>query len=150
MAATRKRFHGYYRKRAIPRTDGRYTHRHRHCREQPEEVLRWYDRGKQRPRGWWRTAFQEDKVAQAIVDRYPDRSIDIWKKVAEREIAHAKPSAYEAAGSYLGKVSRALTKLGREKEWGNHLTKLKETHRRKRRLMEVLDGLSQRRIIDRA
>ena len=115
--------------------------------KQPDEVLRWYDRGKQKPRGWWRSAFQEDKVAQAIVDRYPDRSIEIWKKVAEREIAHTKPSAYEEAGSYLRKVSRVLTRLGREQEWKDYLTKLREANRRKRRLLEVLEDLTGRRII---
>ena len=86
--------------------------------------------------GW-----MEDRVATAVMECAPDRAADIWKKLAEREIAAVKPSAYEAAAGYLRKLSGLLTNLGCEAEWKDYLAGLRAAHARKRRLMEILDTL---------
>jgi uncharacterized Zn finger protein len=111
--------------------------------KQPAEVLRWYDASKQKV-AWWGTTFQDDRVAKAIADRYPDRAVAIWKKAAETEIAHTKPSVYVTAGEYLRKIRRVLEANGSGQEFAAYLTSLKQTHMRNRRLMEILDGLSGR------
>jgi uncharacterized Zn finger protein len=116
--------------------------------KQPAEVLRWYDASKQKV-AWWGTTFQDDRVAKAIADRYPDRAVAIWKKAAETEIAHTKPSAYATAGEYLRKIRRVLDANGSGQEFAAYLTSLKQTHMRKRRLMEILDGLSGQSIVGR-
>lgn len=116
--------------------------------KQPAEVLRWYDSSKQKM-PWWGTTFQGDRVAKAIADRYPDRAVAIWKKAAESEIAHTKPSAYATAGEYLRKIRRVLESNRSGQEFAAYLTSLKQTHIRKRRLMEILDNLSEQRIVGR-
>ncbi|MCK5328599.1 MAG: hypothetical protein KAR36_08345 [Candidatus Latescibacteria bacterium] len=68
--------------------------------------------------------------------------------MAEAQIAQVKPSAYEVAVGYLRKAHKVLERLGREKEWKACLAGIRETHRRKRRLLEILDGLDGRRILD--
>jgi uncharacterized Zn finger protein len=42
-----------------------------------------------------------------------------------------------------------LTKLGRAREWQSYLTDLRQANTRKRRLLELLDDLDGRRIVDR-
>ena len=67
---------------------------------------------------------------------------------SKAQIAQTNVNAYEAAANLLRKVHRVLEKLGREEEWNTYLAQLRETHRRKRRLLEILSGLEGRRIID--
>ena len=69
--------------------------------------------------------------------------------LAERKIAETQTRAYETAATYLRKVHRLLTKNKREKEWQEYLTALRQTYRRKRSLMEILNHIEDRRIIGR-
>ncbi|MFB0508339.1 MAG: hypothetical protein ACETWT_16570 [Thermodesulfobacteriota bacterium] len=114
----------------------------------PEDVIRWYDQRKPKETGWWWRGFQDDNVAEAVVDCYPDRALEIWKKLAENQIALTKPKAYEAAAEYLNKINRVLKQLGREKERQSYLAELREVNARKRRLLEILDSLTGRRIVE--
>ncbi|MDF0676785.1 MAG: SWIM zinc finger family protein [Nitrospira sp.] len=116
--------------------------------KRPDEVLRWYDRRKPRARGWDAGWFTEDRIAEAVVARYPERAVVIWKQLAEEQIALTKPKAYEAAADYLRKVGRVLKQQGKEQDWQGYLTALRRVHERKRRLVETLDILSGRRIVD--
>jgi len=117
--------------------------------KRPDDVLKWYELGKSKKQVFWGgDGYQEDQVAEAVADHYPDRAIDIWKSIAERQIALTKPKAYETAALYLRKVHNFLKKLERENEWKDYLVKLRQTNIRKSRLMEILNGLEGRRIID--
>jgi uncharacterized Zn finger protein len=116
--------------------------------KQPDEVLRWYDRRKPRSRGWDTRWFTEDRIAEAVVARYPERAVAIWKQLAEAQIAFTKPKAYDMAAGYLRKVGRVLKQQGKEQDWQGYLTALRRTHERKRRLVETLDILTGRRIVD--
>jgi len=110
--------------------------------KQPDQVLRWYDA---RPSSG--IGSMEDRVATAVADHAPDRAAALWKQLAEREIAAVKPSAYEAAAGYLRKLSGLLKKLGREAEWIDYLARIRDVHRKKRRLMEILDTLEGKPIL---
>jgi uncharacterized Zn finger protein len=117
--------------------------------ELPDDVLRWYDRlksEKQIFRGG--DGYQEDKIAGAVVDLYPDRAIAIWKNLAEKQIAFTQLNAYETAAVYLRKVRHFLKKLERENEWKDYLLQLRQANARKKRLMQILDRLESRRIIN--
>jgi uncharacterized Zn finger protein len=57
------------------------------------------------------------------------------------------PAHYEVAAGYLRKVRNLLTSLDRTPEWNARLASLRETQRRKRRLIEILDGLAGRPIV---
>lgn len=116
--------------------------------KQPDEVLRWYDQRKPRLRGWDTGWFTEDRIAEAVVARYPERAVAIWKQLAESQIALTKPKAYDSAADYLRKVGRVLKQQGKEQDWHGYLTTLRLAHERKRRLVEVLDVLAGRRIVD--
>ncbi|MDP2970531.1 MAG: SWIM zinc finger domain-containing protein, partial [Deltaproteobacteria bacterium] len=117
--------------------------------KRPEDVLRWYDHQKSK-KGvyWWGEGYQEDSVAGAVADHYPDRALAIWKSLAEKQIALTKPKAYEEAARYLKKVHSLLNKLKKEDEWKGYLLKLRQTHIKKSKLMEILTRLEGRRIID--
>ncbi|MBI4002478.1 MAG: hypothetical protein HY348_11930 [Nitrospira defluvii] len=79
---------------------------------------------------------------------YPDRAVAIWKQLAEKQIALTKPKAYEEAAGYLRKVQRVLKQLGKEQDWQGYLTALRRANERKRRLVQILDTLAGRRIIE--
>jgi uncharacterized Zn finger protein len=112
--------------------------------KQPDQVLRWYDA---RPSSGIGSGSMEDRVATAVADHAPDRAAALWKKLAEREIAAVKPSAYEAAAVYLRKLFGLLKKLNREAEWKDYLVQLRAVHMKKRRLMEILDNVEKGPIV---
>jgi uncharacterized Zn finger protein len=115
----------------------------------PDEILRWYDQRKPGVSRWGWYSVHDDQIAEAIVQTYPDRALDIWKKLAEAHIAQTQTRAYEQACGYLRKLQALLKKLGHAREWQSYLTDLRQANTRKRRLLELLDDLDGRRIIDR-
>jgi uncharacterized Zn finger protein len=116
-----------------------------------DDVLRWYDQLKSKKQIFWGgDGYQEDKIAGAVVDLYPDRAIAIWKNLAEKQIALTQPKAYETAAVYLRKVHNFLKKLKRENEWKDFLLQLRRANARKTKLIEILSRLEGRRIVDMA
>jgi uncharacterized Zn finger protein len=115
----------------------------------PDEILRWYDQRKPGVGGWGWGGIHDGQIAEAIVQRYPERALDIWKKLAKASIAQTQTRAYEQASVYLRKLQNLLEQQGRAQEWQSYLTDLRQVNARKRRLLEVLDDLEGRRIIDR-
>jgi len=82
-----------------------------------------------------------------VADRYPDRALEIWRGLAERQIALTKPNAYETAAVYLRNARDLLKKLNREYVWKDYLAALRQANARKSRFIEVLDRLDRRPII---
>ncbi len=117
--------------------------------KRPEDVLRWYDHQKSK-KGvyWWGEGYQEDNVAEAVADHYPDRALAIWKSLAEKQIALTKPKTYEEAARYLKKVHNVLKKLKRDDKWKSYLSKLRQANIRKTKLLEILERLEGRRIVE--
>jgi uncharacterized Zn finger protein len=120
--------------------------------KRPDDVLRWYDRGRKahgaRSYGWYGGSGLEGQVADAVAEAHPDRAASLYQAIIARYIAQTSPSAYEAALPYLRKLRQLLHRLGRTEEWRQYLARLRETERRKRRLMEVLDCLERRPIVE--
>jgi len=117
--------------------------------KRPDDVLKWYDLCKSKKQVFWGwDGYQEDQVAEAVADHHPDRAIDIWKSIAERQIALTKPKAYEAAAVHLKKVHNLLKKLQRESEWKSYLLNLRQSNARKTKLIEILSRLEGRRIVE--
>jgi len=113
--------------------------------KKPDQILRWYD---QRPKsrfGWY--GVDEDSIATAIQTHSPDRALAIWKNKAEQLIAQVKPSAYQEAAKYLRKAAKVMSREKRLTEWEHYLKELREEHHRKRRLIEILDGLDDEPIV---
>jgi len=120
--------------------------------KKPDEVLRWHDQlaseQRSRPYGWSSAGHYADRVADAVADTHPERSLAIYRQIVEQYIAQTSPSAYEAAVPALRKLRGLLQRLRREAEWSAYLAELRDKHHRKRRLLEVLDRLQGRRIVD--
>jgi uncharacterized Zn finger protein len=63
-------------------------------------------------------------------------------------IARTSPSAYDAARPVLRKLRDLLQRLNRQAESSRYLAQIRDANHRKRRLLEVLDRLDNRRIVD--
>lgn len=117
--------------------------------KQPDEILHRFDKLASPVAGYvgrFSDTFA-DRVATAIAPMYPERSLELWNKLIDAEVAATSPSHYEIAAGYLRKVRNLLKSLDRTPEWQTRLDSLRETHRRKRRLVEILDGLAGRPIV---
>ena len=115
--------------------------------KQPDQVLRWYDQCPRKRFGWAYTS--EDDIATAVRIHAPHRAVDIWKQLAEEQIAQAKPNAYLEAARYLRKAAQVMAEQNKQMEWDGYLYDLREKHIRKRRLIEILDSLDGQPIIKR-
>jgi uncharacterized Zn finger protein len=114
--------------------------------KKPDQVLKWYD---QRPQGHFGgLGVDEDAIATAVQAHAPDRAVAIWKNKAERLIAQVKPSAYQEAVKYLRKAGEVMSQQNQPAQWDQYLRSLRAAHARKPRLMEILDGLEGKPIIN--
>ncbi len=104
----------------------------------PKEVLKWYDL-QYNTKGY---ADDTDAVADSVCNYAPDRSISMWKELAETQIALVKPAAYMEAASFLRKAGKLLCERGMKEQWESYIQLLRNIHRRKTRLMEILDNLT--------
>ncbi len=114
--------------------------------KKPEQVLHWYDRRPKQQFGWY--GIDEDKIASAVREHAPDRAVEIWKHKAEGLIAQVKPKAYREAAQYLRKAGDVMSKQNKQPQWDQYLRDLREAHARKRSLMETLDGLVGKPIVN--
>jgi uncharacterized Zn finger protein len=113
--------------------------------KKPDQVLRWYDQRPKQPFGWY--GMDEDRIASAVQEYAPERAVEIWKNKAEGLIAQVKPKAYQDAAKYLRKAAKVIRREKKLAEWESYLKELREQHFRKRRLMEILDGLEGKPIV---
>ena len=113
--------------------------------KKPDRVLFWFDQTQKNRRCW--VGIGDDRIATAIQDHAPERSVAIWKTIAEGLINQTKPSAYEQAASYLRKVEKNMQFQKKQSEWIQYLNNLREKHAKKRRFIEILDKSDSRPII---
>jgi len=113
--------------------------------KKPDQVLRWYDLRPKERFGW--SGVDEDAIAAAVQVHAPERAVAIWQNKAERLIAQVKPSAYHKAAGYLRKAAKVMLREKKPAEWQSYLKQLREQHFRKRRLIEILDGLEGKPIV---
>jgi len=105
--------------------------------KQSDDVLKWYHLDKKNR--WYHDT--DDSVAEAVKSTHPDEALAIWKRVAEWEIARVKPAAYKVAATYLKKTRTLYRKQKRIDEWNTYLLSLRQQHKAKRRLIEILSSL---------
>lgn len=87
-------------------------------------------------------------VADAVAGTHPQVALDIWRSVVDALIAQVKPAAYEAAAVYLRRMYKVYQENKRVTDWQGLLSELRREHKPKRRLMEVLDALSGKNLLD--
>jgi uncharacterized Zn finger protein len=98
-------------------------------------------------RGSWTGGIHED-VAQAVAKQYPDEALSIWKQLVKGFIAQTKPAAYRTAVPYLKKIRGLLERTDRMSEWDRFLNVIRAENARKRKLLEILDGLEAKPLIE--
>ncbi len=109
-----------------------------------DDVAALYQRLRNRKRFGWATA---ERVADALSGSRPEIALGIWKEIAESLIGQVKPTAYVKAAVYLKKMKRLYSKNQQTGEWNAFLQGLRKRHKAKRRLMEVLDTLSGKKLV---
>jgi uncharacterized Zn finger protein len=81
-------------------------------------------------------------VAKAVAKTHPDVALGIWRDMVDRLIAEVKPRAYIEAGGFLRLMHKVYEANHRLADWHELLAELRQNHKAKRRLLEVLDSLS--------
>ena len=109
-----------------------------------EDVVSLHQR-MSRTRGW--RGGIDVEVATALAATHPDIALAIRRRLAEELIAQVKPSAYEGAAGHLRAMRDIYVREKRLMEWEQLMTRLRTVHRAKRRLLQVLDTLSAKRIV---
>ena len=108
-----------------------------------DDALRWYRQG--RKPGVYGHDNKGAEVAQAVQKTHPDDAIAIWKELVSREIARAKPAAYQTAGGHLKKMKAVFERTQRTSEWTAYLSNLRVQNSRRPRMLDVLNSLEGRR-----
>ena len=94
----------------------------------------------------WIEAGQEGRVVSVLQRSASNAVLALWRDAVERLIATGRPSAYRLVGELLERVRDALRANGRESEWAPAIERLRVMHKRKRRLLQVLDALNGRAV----
>ncbi|HZL89761.1 MAG TPA: SWIM zinc finger family protein [Pirellulaceae bacterium] len=119
-----------------------------------DDVLRWHEklqaaeRGKRRVLRWGFDSSYDDQAAAAVAKSHPERALEIYRRRLEDNLLHANPSAYESAANYLRQMRPILKSLNRESEWTSLLTDIRQKHKNRPKLMEILDRLEERPIVE--
>jgi uncharacterized Zn finger protein len=121
---------------------------HRH-----DDVLRWYDAmsAGQQYRGsmtWNGSGGYGDRVAAAVKESHPERSLAIYRQRVDDHLPHASTSAYEAVAGYLRKMQPIFQGLHRNREWDGLLADIRLRCKNRPKLMEILDKLDPRPIVE--
>jgi len=105
-----------------------------------EETLRWleYDRRQLQDLYYYPNNLY-DQAAEFLSKKYPDAAVVTWRNIAEFYIGQKNVSAYRTAVRYLLKIEQVLDKSGRISEWRALLDAIQTEHKRKYRLMELLE-----------
>jgi uncharacterized Zn finger protein len=118
-----------------------------------DEALRLYDEG-QHGNGqggnygsFWGEGMHST-IADSIKIKYPDRAIEIWKYLAQHHIGFTNPQSYTQAGHYLRKIQKMLMARNKNAEWKRYLAGLRDEHKRKSRLLEILDSIAGKSIVE--
>ncbi len=91
---------------------------------------------------------RDKQIAEAVAKSHPEVSLAIWQRLALGQINLVKPAAYEVAATYLGKMRRVYEQTEQLAIWQDLITAIRTEHKRRRRLLEVLDSLIGKRLID--
>lgn len=120
----------------------------------PDDVLLWFDRrkaaGSSTFHRWLGQPRRDDaRVAKGVEAAHPQRAIEIYLRLAQGVAAETKPKLYPEAGAHLKRVKSLLRKSGRGGDWSTIIGEFRSANHRKRRLMEVLDGIEGKPIVGR-
>ncbi len=117
-----------------------------------DDALRWYDAMSvgQKHRGgmkWYGSGDFGDRVAAAVAESHPERSLAIYRQRVDDHLPHASASAYEAVAGYLRKMQPIFQGFHRDSEWDALLADIRLRYKNRPKFMEILDKLDPRPIV---
>jgi uncharacterized Zn finger protein len=113
--------------------------------ERFDDVVGLYSRLRKTKRWGWET---DKTVASAVSSSHPDLALAIWTEIVNNLIKQVKPRAYEEAAVYLRFMKKVYVRDHRLEDWRRLLDGLRKEHKAKRRLMAILDALSNKKLVD--
>ena len=121
----------------------------------PDDVLRWYDlwcaAAKGQRAGWhYGAGSYADKVAAAVAESHPERTLEVYRGCVDENLTQASVSAYETVAAYLKKMRPILKSLDRGWEWNELVADIRVNYRNRPRFMEILDRLEGRPILQKS
>ena len=121
----------------------------------PDDVLRWFDTwratSKGQRAGWnFGSGSYADKVAAAVAESHPERTLEIYRGCVDQNLVRADVSAYETVAAYLKKMRPILKSLDRGWEWNELVTEIRTNYRNRPRFMEILDQMEARPILQKS
>jgi uncharacterized Zn finger protein len=82
-----------------------------------------------------------ERVVDAAMQSHPEWVIKVCRRQAEPFMDEGKAQYYQAAANWLAKARTAYRNMGREEEWRTYLSELLARHRRKYKLVPMLEAL---------
>ncbi|HEY4386691.1 MAG TPA: hypothetical protein VGN34_19725 [Ktedonobacteraceae bacterium] len=82
-----------------------------------------------------------ERVVDAAMQSHPAWVIKVCRQQAEPFMDEGKAQYYHTAANWLAKARTAYRNMGREEEWRTYLSELLDRHRRKYKLVPMLEAL---------
>ncbi|MDO8871950.1 MAG: SWIM zinc finger family protein [Methanoregula sp.] len=114
--------------------------------QQPDEVILWYDRILKLPGGSGMNYHSEDKFADVVAEKYPDRALIIWKEKVEKFMDVENSKFYEFSIIYINKIRSLMKSHGMNAAWGKYLAKIQKEHAGKKRFIKLLMDIEGKKI----
>jgi uncharacterized Zn finger protein len=99
---------------------------------------------------WYGSGGYGDRVAAAVTESHPGRSLAIYRQRVDDHLPHASASAYEMVAGYLRKMRPIFQGLHRNSEWDGLLADIRLRYKNRPKFMEILDKLDPRPIVEQA
>lgn len=99
--------------------------------------------------GWFSSAHDyAAEVAACVAERHPGPAAEIYQRLIQQWLTQTGDNAYQQVVSYLRRLRPILARAGRGSQWQELVTKIRDEQRRKRKLLEMLNTLDDRPIVD--
>lgn len=107
--------------------------------KKPDQVMKWWTLKKAAKNSFsFFDDASEDSIAEALKDKHPEESLDIWSRSAQRSISRVTPHGYQDAVPYIKNIKRLLESIGQKERWQTYYEKLCQANRRRPRCIEIL------------
>lgn len=100
------------------------------------DAIRWFKAGNPdllEFMGW--------KVAKAIKKEFPNEALAIWRQLIKTNCTHVAQYAYDVIARAYSEMRPVMKGLKQEVEWQNEVLHMRETYKRRKNLVALLDGL---------
>lgn len=80
-----------------------------------------------------------ERVARAVESTHPKEAIELYKRLAQRQIDHGNRKAYQIAAAYLQEARRISLQIGQGEQWEAYIRDLRQAYPRHWALQDELD-----------